>query len=78
MAAEPDDDEEILSKLIPQSDSDNIDESRDHIIKKPTVNPVLICQTGYNSPAIVHSVEKFPLKKDRYNEKIGCNWKNGI
>ena len=70
LAAEAEDDEEIVSDLIPQADSDNNDESRDHIITKSTVIPVLICQTGYNSPTIVHSLAKISRKKDRYNKKI--------
>ena len=67
LAAEEQDDEEILSDLIPQADSDNNDESRDHIITDSTVIPVLIYQTRYNTPTIVHFLEKFPWKKDRYN-----------
>ena len=58
LAAEAEDDEEIVSNLIPQDDSDNSNESRDHIITNSTVIPVLICQTGYNSPTIVHSLGK--------------------
>ena len=45
-AAEAEDDEKIVSDLIPHADSDNNDESRDHIIKSSTAIPVLICQTG--------------------------------
>ena len=60
LAAEAEDDEEIVSDLIAQADSDNSDKSRDHIITNSTVVPVLICQTGYNSPTIVHSLEKPP------------------
>ena len=46
LAAEGEDDEDILSDLIPQSDSGNINESRDQIITNSTVIPVLIYQTG--------------------------------
>ena len=69
LAAEAKDDEEIVSDLIPQSDSDNSDESMDHIITNSTVIKVLICRTGYTSPAIVHSLANTPRKKDRYNKK---------
>ena len=68
LAAEAEDDKEIVSELIPQEDSDK---SRDHITTNSTVIPVLICQTGYTSPMIVHSLENFARKKDRYDIK---NW----
>ena len=42
LAAEALDDEEIVSNLISQDDSDNSNESSDHIIKKSTVIPWLI------------------------------------
>ena len=70
LAAEAEDDKEIVSDLIPQDDSDNSKKSRDHVITNSTVIPVLICQTGYTSPTIVHSLENFPQKKDRYNKKF--------
>ena len=70
LAAEAEDDEEIISYLISKSDSYNNNKSRDHIIKNSTVIPVLICQTGYNIPTIVHSLAKFPRKKDWYNKNI--------
>ena len=54
--------------LIPQADSDNSDESRDHIITNSAVIPVLICQTVYSSPTIVHSLEKKFPEKYRYNK----------
>ena len=66
-AAESEDDEEIVSVLISQADSDNSNDSRDHIITNSTVIPVSICQNGYNSPTIVHSLEKLSRKKDKYN-----------
>ena len=69
LAAEAEDDEEILSDLNPQDESDNSDKSRYHIITNSTFIPVLICQTGYTIPTIVHSLENFPQKKDRYNKK---------
>ena len=78
LVAEAENDEEIVSDLITQANSDNSNESRDHIITNSTVIPVLICQTGYNSPMIVHSLTKITWKKDRYNKKIGFNWKKGI
>ena len=78
LAAEAEDDEEIVSDLISQDDSDNIYKSRDHIIKNSTFISLLICQTGYNSYTIVHSLGKIPRKKDRYNKKIWCDWKKGI
>ena len=68
--AEAEDDEEIVSDLIHQEESYNRDKSRDHIITKSTVIPVLICQTGYNSPTIVHSLAKISQIKDRYNMKL--------
>ena len=43
LAAEAENNSEIVSGLIPQSDSNNNDESRYHIITNSTVNPVLIC-----------------------------------
>ena len=72
--AETKDDDKIFSDLIPQDDSDNNDKSRDNIIKYSTFISLLICQTGYNSYTIVHSLGKNPRKKDRYNKKIGCDW----
>ena len=68
LAAEAEDNEEISSDLIPQSDSYNNDESRDHINTNSTVIPVIICQTGYNSPTIVHSLANYSRKKDWYNK----------
>ena len=67
LADEAEDDEEIVSNLIPQADSYNNGKSRDHKITNSTVLQVLICKTGYNSPKIVHSLEKILLKKDWYN-----------
>ena len=63
LAAESEDDEEIVSDLIPQAKSDNNYDSKDHIITNSTVIPVLICQTGYNIPTIVHSLATFSLKR---------------
>ena len=63
LAAGEEDYEEIVSDLIPQYDSNNSDESRNHIITNSTVIPVLICQTGYNSLTILHSLEIFPGKR---------------
>ena len=40
------DDEEIVSNLIPQDDSYNSDKSKDHIITNYTAILVLIFQTG--------------------------------
>ena len=68
LEAEADDDEEIVSDLIPQSNSDHNNESRDHIIKKSTVLPKRICEIGYNSFTIMHFLEFFSQKKDRYNK----------
>ena len=51
---EAEDDEKMVSNLITQDESDNKDKSRDHIITNSTVIPVLICQTGYTIPMIVH------------------------
>ena len=70
LADEAEDDEEMVSDLIPQDNSDNSNNSRDHIIINSTVIPVLICQTGYNSPTIEHSLAKISQKKDRYNKNI--------
>ena len=50
LAAEAEDDEEIVSNLIPQDESDNSEESRDSIMTNSTIIPVLICQTEYTSP----------------------------
>ena len=63
LAAEAEDEEEIVSNLVPQEDSDKNDKSRDHIITNSTVLSVLICQTGYTSPTIVHSLANFPGKR---------------
>ena len=70
LAAEAEDDEEIVFDLIPQADPDNNDESRDYITTNSTVIKFLICQTGYNSPTIVHSLAKVSRKKYRYNKKV--------
>ena len=43
LAAEAEDDEEIVYDLIPQEASDNSDESRHQIITNCTLIPVLIC-----------------------------------
>ena len=61
------DDEGIVSGHIPQDNSENSYKSIDHIIVKSSVIPILICQTGYTSPTIVHSLENSPQKKDRWN-----------
>ena len=53
---------DILSNLTPQEDSDNRNTSRDRVTTNFTVITVLICQTGYTSPMIVHSLETFPKK----------------
>ena len=68
LAAGAEDDEEIVPNLIIQAYSDNNDELRYQIITNSTVVPVLICQTGYNSPTIVHSLAIFFLEKDRYKK----------
>ena len=70
LAAELEGNEELLSNLVPQDDSYNSNEPRDHIITNAAVIPVLICQTGYTSPMIVHSLTIISRKKDRYNKKI--------
>ena len=78
LAADADDDEEIVSELIPQDESDKIYKSKNCIITNSTVIPVLICHTGYTSPTIVHSLVNFPRKKDRYNKKnLGAIEKRG-
>ena len=69
LAAEAEDGEEIVSGLISQDNSDNRNKSRDHKITNSTVAPVLICQTGYTSPTIVHSLGKKSPKMDRYKLK---------
>ena len=63
LAAEVDYDEDIVPGLTSQEESYNIDESRDHITTNSTVITVLICQTGYTSPMIVHSLEISPQKE---------------
>ena len=79
LAAEAEYDEEIVPDLNPQADSDNINESRDHIISNSTVILVSIFQNGYNSPTIVHSLGNPPRKKDRYKKTIlGAICKKGI
>ena len=62
-ADDAEDDEEIVSDLINSSISVNSNKSRDHIITKSTVIPVLICQTGYNSPTVVYSLANKFLEK---------------
>ena len=69
LAAEAQDDEEIVYELIPQDDSDNSNESRYHIITNFTVITVLIPQTGYTNHTIVHYLANFTCEKDRYNLK---------
>ena len=63
LAAKAYDDEYRVSDPITQEKSDKINESRDHIITISTVIPLLICQTGYTSPTIVHSLANLPRKK---------------
>ena len=63
LAAEAEDDKEIVSVLITLEDSDNSNDSRDHIITNSTVIPVLFYQTGYISPTIVHSLANFSRKR---------------
>ena len=63
LEAEAEDNEDIVSDVIPQEDSENSNKPRDHITKNSTVIPVLICQTGYSSPTIVHSLEISPQKR---------------
>ena len=70
MEAEAEDRKDIVSDLFPQVDSDNSNKSRDHITTNSTVIPVLICQTGYASPTMVHSLANFARKKDRHNKKL--------
>ena len=70
LAADAEDGEEELSNLIPQYDSDNSNDSRNHIITNSTLILVLICQTGYTGPTMVHSLANFPRKKDRYNKRF--------
>ena len=70
LETEAEDYEEIVCNHIPQSDSDNINKSRDDIITNYTVIPVLICQTRYNSPTKVRSLVIPSRKKDSYNLKI--------
>ena len=78
LAAEATDDEEIVSDLIPQDKSYNSNKSRYQIVTNSTVIPVLIYQTGYNSPTIVHSLAKFSREKDRYSLKeVGAIGKKG-
>ena len=67
--AEAEDGKEIVSDLIIQADSDNSNKSRDHITKNSTVIPVFICQTGFTSPTIMHSLANPLPKKDRYDKK---------
>ena len=79
LAAEAENDEEILSDLSPQVDSEISDESRYHITTNYTVIPVLSCQTGYTIPTIVRSLPKSPRKKDRYDKKnLGAIGKSGF
>ena len=69
LAAEEEADEKIVSDIIPQEDSYNSNKSRDHITTKTTILLMLICQTGYTRPLIVHSLANFAPKKDRYDIK---------
>ena len=77
LAAKANDDEEILPNLINQENSDNSNDSRDYIIKKSTVIPVLICHTGYTSPTIVHSLEPPPPPKICTIRKFWVRLKKG-
>ena len=63
LSADAEDDENILSDLTPQKYSKNINEIRDHITTNSTIIPVLIYQTGYTSPTIVHSLENSVQKR---------------
>ena len=69
MATESEDDYKKVSDPTPQADSDNSNKSRDHITKNFTVIPVLIYHTGFNSPMIVHSLDFFGQKKNRYDKE---------
>ena len=55
LETDAEDDEGIVYELISQEDSDNSNESKDHITTNSTVIPFLTCQSGYTSPTIVHS-----------------------
>ena len=68
--AEVECDDDIVSDIITQEDSDNSNNSRYHITTNSTVIPVLICHTGYTSPTIVHSLENNSRNKDRYDRKL--------
>ena len=50
LSAEAEDDEEIVSNLIPQDDSDNSNKSRDHIITNSTVIPVFSVRLDTTDP----------------------------
>ena len=63
LAAETEDEEEIVYDLTPQSNSDNSDKSRDNITKNSTFIPFLIYQTGYTSCTIVHCLAISPEKR---------------
>ena len=60
LAVRAEDVKEIVFDLIPQSDSDNSDDSMDHINKNSTFITVSIYQTRYTSPTIAHSLEPPP------------------
>ena len=69
LAAEAEDDAEILSDFIPRDDSENSNKSKDCIITDSIVIPFIRCQTGYNSATIVKSFANLPRKNNRYNKK---------
>ena len=70
MAAEAEDDEGVVFDLTPEEDSNISEKTRNHITTNSTDVTVLIYQTGYNSPMIVHYLVNFSLKEDRYDKKV--------
>ena len=58
LAAEAEDDEDRVSDLTTQEDSDSSNNSRGYITTNSTLISVLKYQTGYTSLMIVHSLEK--------------------
>ena len=56
LAADAEDDEDVLLDLEPQGESDKNEETREYITTQSDVLPLLVFQAGYIQPNIVHSV----------------------
>ena len=56
LAADAEDDQDIILDLEPQGDSDKNEETREYITTHSDVLPILVFQTGFRRPNMVHSL----------------------